>query len=56
MPKVDKGLENKNIWHMILSSTHFREVKANPLKMKGCLVKIRALASPFYNPFLMALF
>lgn len=39
---------------MILPSTHFRQVKANPLKMKGHifgLLTIRALASSFYGSF-----
>ena len=49
-----------SVWHTILPSNCFREVEANPLKMKGPIsghVKIRTLGSLFIftAPFWMAL-
>ena len=32
MFEAGRALENKSVWHTILSSTCFRDVEANPLK------------------------
>lgn len=53
---LSKCLKRVDILHIIIPSTHLREVEANPFEMKGPIfgqVKIRALASFF---FFMALF
>lgn len=47
MYKAGKGLKNKRFCYTRLPSTSFRQLEANPFKMRGFIfwhVKIRALA------------